>query len=76
MFDDYSNEPTDTWQCRVGNCTHTVKRYRGQYDVTCECGAEYNSFGQLLRSDWRSNPSNYDDEIGDLEGWERSHSTY
>jgi hypothetical protein len=27
-----------------------------------------------LRDDWRGNPSNYDDEIGDLEGYEQQHA--
>jgi hypothetical protein len=39
-------------------------------DMTCECGAGYNCFGQRLRDDWRGNPSNYNDEIGDMEGFE------
>jgi hypothetical protein len=62
------NEPTRTWTC--GKCGRTVERYRGMDDVTCECGAEYNSFGQRLRDDWRGNPSNYDENVGDMEGFE------
>lgn len=46
----------------------------GYGDVTCACGAEYNSFGQRLRDDWRNNPSVYDDKIGDLEGYELAHA--
>lgn len=62
------NQPTRTWQCE--QCKRTVERYRGMDDVSCECGAQYNSFGQRLADDWRDNPSNYDDDIGDLEGFE------
>lgn len=28
----------------------------------------------LLRDDWRGNRSNYDDEIGDMEGFELQHA--
>lgn len=47
----------------------------GGHDVTCQnCDAEYNGSGQRLRDDWRGNPSNYDDEIGDMEGYEMQHA--
>ena len=60
------------WLC---DCGERVERYRGQYDVDChECGACYNASGQRLRDDWRGNPSTWDDEIGDLEGYEMQHS--
>lgn len=62
--------PVATWVC--GECGRAVERYRGQGDVTCECGAEYNAFGQRLRDDWRANPSTWDDEVDDLEGFEVS----
>jgi hypothetical protein len=40
-------------------------------DCDCpHCGQEYNAFGQRLRNDWRDNPSNWDEGIGDLEGYE------
>lgn len=56
------------WEC---DCGTEVRRYRGQSDVDCpNCGACYNASGQRLRDDWRGNPSNYDDEIGDMEGFE------
>jgi hypothetical protein len=56
------------WTC---DCGSEVRRYRGQSDVDCNrCGASYNASGQRLRDNWRDNPSNYDDEIGDLEGYE------
>lgn len=53
-------------------CGATVYRWRGQDDIDCDCGAIYNCFGQRLRDDLysRPNPSEYDDEIGDLEGYE------
>ena len=57
------------WDCE--NCGKEVARYRGQGDVSCpHCDAQYNAFGQRLRDDWRDNMSNYDDEIGDMEGYE------
>lgn len=60
-----------SWTCK--KCNETVTRYRGQSDVSCDCGAQYNAAGQRLRDDWRGNPSNYDDEIGDMEGYEMQH---
>lgn len=71
---DYS-EPTNTWPCQ--DCGETVERYRGQSDVDChKCGACYNAGGQRLRDDWRGNPSNYDDDISDLEGYEIQHADW
>ena len=65
------DEPTWTKPCQ--ECGTNVSRYRGQGDVSCmKCGAEYNAFGQRLRDNWRENASNYDDEVGDLEGMERA----
>lgn len=62
-----------TWPCE--QCGATVARYRGQGDVDCpRCGACYNAFGQRLRDDWRGNPSAWDDEIGDLDGFEIQHA--
>lgn len=61
------------WDC--ARCGREVRRYRGVSDVACSgCGAWYNAGGQRLRDDWRGNPSNYDDEISDLEGFEQQHS--
>ncbi len=65
-------EPTATWPCQ--QCRRTVERWPGMYDVSCDCGAEYNAFGQRLRDNWRANPSNWDDDIGDLEGYEIAHA--
>jgi predicted ATP-dependent serine protease len=57
------------WPCR--DCATTVTRYRGQNDLQCpKCGAWYNGSGQRLRDDWADNPSNYDENISDLEGFE------
>jgi hypothetical protein len=55
-----------TFTCACGE----ELRYGG-FTVTCNrCEAEYNGSGQRLRSNWRSNASLYDDEVGDLEGYE------
>jgi glycine/D-amino acid oxidase-like deaminating enzyme len=64
-----TNEPLWTKRCR---CGAWLKGYRGDGDIRCGCGAEYNAFGQELRADWRENASNYDEEIDDLEGMERA----
>lgn len=69
---DIEPEPKPTWSKPCERCGKTVERWRGEGDVSCMCGASYNSFGQLLRDDWRDNPSNYDDEISDLDGFEIS----
>lgn len=66
------NDGSTSWDC--GKCGTEVTRYRGQGDVDCKCGASYNAFGQRLRDDWRGNLSNYNDEIGDLEGYELQHA--
>jgi hypothetical protein len=69
---EHGDGPTNWWTC--GDCGETVYRFRGDYDVDCDCGARYNASGQRLRDDWDSNPSWYDDEIGDLEGYEMQHA--
>lgn len=56
-------------------CGETLYRFRGQGDIDChKCGAIYNCSGQRLRDDLhtRINQSEYDDDIGDLEGDELS----
>jgi hypothetical protein len=61
------------WDC--ARCGAEVRRYRSQSDVDCNnCGACYNASGQRLRDDWRGNPSSYDDEISDLDGFEIQHA--
>ena len=65
-------------------CGARLFRFRGQGDIYCNgtltrtCHAIYNSFGQRLRDDLNSrpNPSEYDDDIGDLEGDEMSYRDY
>lgn len=64
-------KPTNTWEC--GQCHETVERYRGQSDVRCPCGAEYNAGGQRLRDDWRGNRSNWDSDVSDMDGFEMQH---
>ena len=61
-----------SWDCdRCGNEVTTS----GGRDVDClKCDASYNGSGQRLRDDWRGNPSLYDDEIGDMEGYEMQHA--
>lgn len=72
MNDDFDPnlQPLHTWVC---GCGRVIEHWRGDGDHTCECGAEWNGSGQRLRDDWRGNPSTYDDEIGDLEGFEMQH---
>lgn len=69
---EYGDGPTNTWIC--GSCGDVVMRFRGEGDVSCDCGAQYNASGQRLRDDWRGNPSTWDDEVGDLEGYEIQHA--
>jgi hypothetical protein len=47
-----------------------VRRYRGQYSASCECGAEYNAGGQRLRDDWRGNESWANEDVDDMTGYE------
>jgi hypothetical protein len=68
---EYGDGPTNSWVCGV--CGDTVYRFRGESDVSCDCGAQYNAGGQRLRDDWRGNPSTWDSEIGDMEGYEMQH---
>jgi hypothetical protein len=50
---------------------HVTRYRRDRHEPVCpECGASYNGSGQRLRDGWRDNPSNYDENIGDLEGFE------
>jgi uncharacterized Zn finger protein (UPF0148 family) len=68
--DDHANTEGDCERCGA-----TVLRFRGQGDLTCSgCGANYNCAGQRLRDDLRvnANESERDDDVGDLEGYERA----
>ncbi len=67
-----TDRPIGVFLCSNGKCQAIIERWRGMDDIQCHCSAWYNSFGQRLRDDWQSNPSNYDSEIGDLEGFEVS----
>lgn len=61
------------WDC--DHCGKEVRRYRGSANADCSnCGSCYNASGQRLRADWRGNPSNHDDSISDLDGFEIQHS--
>jgi hypothetical protein len=56
-------------------CGTVLQRYRGQADIQCwKCGANYTCFGQRLRDDLRTrvNYSEYDEDLGDMEGNEES----
>jgi hypothetical protein len=66
---EHGDGPTNTWKCQ--DCDTEVFRFRGEGDVSCDCGAQYNACGQRLRDDWRGNMSNYDDDMDDMEGFER-----
>lgn len=69
-----SDDHADT-QGTCDRCGELILRFRGDNDLQCrKCRANYNCFGQRLRDDLhtRINPSEYDDDIGDLEGDELS----
>jgi len=69
---DYRRYSLNEWDC--DRCRTTVSSHGGR-DTSCsKCGAQYNGSGQRLRDDWRSNPSTYNDDIGDLEGLEIQHA--
>ena len=70
--DGYVVSGYSAWDCE--RCGEEIRRYRGTAEVACGgCGAWYNPSGQRLRDDWQGNPSNYDDEISDLDGYEIQH---
>lgn len=73
---DHEHEPEQpSWAKFCDRCKHTVTRWRGQSTVTCtNCRAEYNAGGQRLRDDWRGNPSAWDEDVPDLEGYEIQHA--
>ena len=55
------------WPC--GNCGTAV--HANGRDVDCDkCGACYSMYGQRFRSNWRSNMSNYDSDVSDMDGYE------
>ncbi len=66
-----------TWSKPCERCGDIVRRFRGEGDVSCpSCDAQYNAGGQRLRDDWRGNSSWYDDDIDDMEGFERQQLSY
>ena len=71
--DSWEPEPGPTWS-KECECGATVERWRGDTDVSCRCGAWYNSSGQRLRDDWMGNRSNYDDDVSDMDGFEQQHA--
>jgi len=68
-------EEQPTWEKPCDRCGHTISRWRGMSEVTCgHCDAEYNAGGQRLRDDWRGNPSSWDEDVSDLDGYEMQHA--
>lgn len=64
------DDGSSSWPCQVKSCKKTVWRFRGTSSASCDCGAQYSINGQRYRDNWRDNPSNYDSNIGDMEGYE------
>lgn len=61
-----------SWTC---DCGALVYARRG--DTECpQCDQPYNAFGQRLRRDWADNPSSWDENISDLDGYEMQHADY
>lgn len=72
MSDWYAEGPTWVKECACGK---TIERWRGDTHIICsQCGASWNAAGQQLRADWQGNRSNYDDEVGDMEGYEAQYA--
>lgn len=58
-----------SWEC--GDCGATV--HASSHDASCDrCDAQYNVYGQRLNRNWRSNMSNYDEDVSDLDGYENA----
>lgn len=72
LVDERNELPACWWDCH--KCGAHLDRYRegwrGLGDVTCRCGASYNSFGQRLRDGWAENPAWRYDDVDDMEGYE------
>ncbi|WP_155827966.1 hypothetical protein [Granulicoccus phenolivorans] len=50
-----------------------MARHRGDGDQCCPaCGQWFNAVGQRLRPDWIANPSLGNEDLDDLEGFERA----
>lgn len=70
--DESTRGPIRTWVC---DCGDPIEHWRGEGDHACSrCGRAWNAFGQRLRDDWAGNPSLYDDDLDDLEGFARQHA--
>lgn len=68
---DTATATVPTTECRCGSTVELVSWWANRCP---RCGTEFNGAGQRLRSNWRDNASLYDDEVGDLEGYEMSHA--
>ena len=65
--------PRPSWEKACDRCGNPIARYRGQSEVDCDnCGASYNAGGQRLRDNWRNNSSYWDEDVDDMEGYERA----
>ena len=69
--DDADTQPPRTFHCT--QCDKHLERHTGEDDISCpRCLTEHNAFGQALRVGWRDNPSTWDDDVNDLEGFEQA----
>lgn len=71
-----SSDPDVRWAANCDGCGRSFQYWvwdRG--DIQCDCGRIYNAFGQRLRDDLysRPNPSDWDDNINDMEGYEMAY---
>lgn len=55
------------WPC--GDCGATVHSNGREADCD-KCGACYSAYGQRFNRNWRSNMSNYDSDVSDMDGYE------
>lgn len=75
MIREESDDPEVRWagKCDCGRLVEYLVWDSG--DIDCECGRIYNAFGQRLRDDLysRPNPSERDDNIDDMTGYEMAY---
>lgn len=75
MYDEEGNYIPPKLRTINCKCGTIIEFYASDGEPSCSnCGANYNVFGQRLREDWRGNPSVYDDDISDLDGYEMQHA--
>ena len=78
LSDEQEDDARDEYPLRsfpCAECGEQMDVYRGQGDQMCPaCKTWHNVFGQALRDDWCGNPSLYNDDISDLEGYEIQHA--